>query len=178
MRVFIVLVLMLCVGCASKSKVLEDARIQRLAKEIQEKIDKKEFAVFVTAASPLANQDIARIGLLPPGSSANRIMLNGNEYIKLLGDKVDVALPFYGTQQLPSGYLRGMSGFNFTEPYENYKYSYNEKKKMHTIKFKVKNHKELISVFIKIYKNGLTDVYLNSSHRTAINYDGKLKTEW
>lgn len=175
MRILLVTFLFLLVGCASQQ--VDTPEMQRAYEKMKQQIENKDLEVFVNAANPLSNQDIANLGLLPAGSTANRILLNGDEYFKLKGDRVSVHLPFYGTQQLPMEYMTGgPRGFQFDElPYEDYKHEFNEKKKLHTLKFKVKNDKESLTIFVKLFRNAKANIYINSSHRTAINYDGKLQ---
>ncbi len=178
MRVFYVSLLLLAFGCVSNKTIIETPEEIQKAKKIQDQIDLKQVSVYVNAANPLANQDMARLGLLPAGSSANRILLDGDDFIKIEDNVLNVSLPYYGTQQLPSGYAgTEMSGFRFLNTYDSYIYDYNQKNKVHTLKFRVKNQVEYLTIVLKIYRNGRSNIYINSSHRTAINYDSFVKLE-
>lgn len=175
MRVLIVGLLLILTGCASQK--VETPEMKRMADKIKQKVADKDLEIFVNAANPLANQEIAKIGLLPAGSTANRILLNGDEYLKFKGDSLSVYLPYFGTQQLPGEYNKGTQGIQFDLPYESYKVDYNEKKKVHTLKWRLKSQREFLTVIVKLFRSGKATVYVNSSHRTAINYDGNLKME-
>lgn len=175
MRIVIVGLLLILTGCASQK--VETPEMKRMAEKIKQKVAEKDLEIFVNAANPLSNQEIARLGLLPAGSTANRILLNGDEYFKFKGDSLSVYLPYFGTQQLPAEYNKANQGIQFELPYESYKQDYNEKKKVHTLKVRLKSNREFLTVIVKLFRNRKATVYVNSSHRTAINYDGYVKLE-
>lgn len=172
MKLYYVCFLLFLMGCASKKPFLETPETKEMEKKLQQKVDNKNLQAFVKVASPLANNDLIRINLLPAGSSANTILLNGDDYLKFKGDSIFVDLPYFGTQQIGNGYNYGASGFRFQDVVKEYKATFNDIKKVHTIKAKTKFDKEYLNIRLEIQRNGKLYLYIKSSHRTAISYQG------
>lgn len=174
---FGIFLLILCLGCATNKSVVETEKEKKYAQLVDNKVSNKEWKVYVQTANPLANHEIARIGLLPAGSTANRILLNGGDYIILKGDEVELDLPYYGRQQIGGGFTYGMSGFRFKGKVLDYKETFEENKKRHVIRIKTKHNQETFTIIVKFFRNAKSDVYINTSHRTALNYEGQLALE-
>ena len=58
---------------------------------------------------------------------------------------------------------------------DKYEASYNEKKELTQIYFRMKERTEQYDVNIRVFNNGNANVNVNSTHRNSISYTGKLK---
>ncbi len=175
---FIFIIILFITGCNTNKSLIETNSQKKIRLRIDEKVKNNDFDIVFNSASPQANSDLQSIDrLLPAGSTSNRILLNSDYYLKLNKTNLSVDLPYYGTQQLPTDYTNGLSGYKFDSELQTNTYKYNKKKKVHTYKFILKNKRESITMYLKIYSTGKANLFVNSSHRTSINYDGSLKLE-
>jgi hypothetical protein len=164
------LVLLFAVGCSSAKIAVDPVK----AKEIKEMIDNKSFTVMMTTASPLAQAEMMQLNaLLVQGSTPNRILLtSGQDYFTMSGDSISADLPYYGVRQQGGEYNMKKGGVIFDGAYKSYKVDFNEKKRMYTLRYRIAHNRESFNVVLRIFTNGKAEVFVNTSHRTAINYDG------
>jgi hypothetical protein len=159
------------VGCQSTQNVVVDPVKE---KQLQEWIDNKQIRILAETASPIATQDIDQlVFLLPNGSTPNRILLTGGQdYFEMDGEYIRADLAYFGTRQLGGEYNSNRGGIKFDGKYSSFKSEYDEKKKVHKLMYKINDNRESFNVVVKIFPNYKTEMYINTSHRTAINYNG------
>ena len=150
------------------------------AKRLQHLIESQSFLIVSNWASPNATSStnfIANSGLLPLGSSANNISLIGNtNYVKFIGDQVIGYLPFYGERQIGGGYNIRDNGISFEGIPEDLKIK-EGRKGSYKISFRINDknkESESYNVFIKLFPNHRSNISINTSHRTGINYSGAI----
>ena len=141
-------------------------------------LESKSFQFEANWANPLGN-DAVRIGQSLPGGAAvfqgNRVSLTGNSnYVKITGDKANIALPFFGRVFFPSR-INNNGGFNYNGNLDNYSVSVNEKKKTVTIKFKAKSDNDQLIFILRVNAGGGAILNVNSTNRQTIAYDGVVK---
>lgn len=158
-------------GCGASKKIIAP-NIQ-----LNEMMAKKAFEIKVQSAEPQvtrAMSQIANSGMLPPGSTINRIDIGGSGYyIKVAGDSVAATLPYYGERQMGGGY-NSDSGIIFNGLAENLEISKDDSKQRYTIKFRIDGSSENYSVTISVLNNLSSTSTVSSSNRNAISYSGKV----
>lgn len=166
----IILVLLFIIGCGSTQMTVDPAKEQ----ELKDMIMNKEFKLLMNTASPLNTLDISQLSfMLPNGSTPSRIFLNGGEdYFKMSGDTISADMAYFGTQQLGGEYNSNKAGIIFNGAYNEYHMKYDEEKKIYTLSYKINNKRESFNINVKIWLNWKCEVYINTSHRSAINYNG------
>ncbi len=169
-RIGIILVLLFAIGCSSTQIPVDPEK----EKELKEMIDKKDFKVLMNTASPLNTLEINQLAfMLPNGSTPNRIILMGGEdYFKMNGDWIAADMAYFGTRQLGGEYSFKKGGIVFDGKYRSYKTEYDPAKKIYKLKYKILHKRESFNIVVKIFANWKCEVYVNTSHRTAINYNG------
>lgn len=157
-------------GCSSTQYTVDPVK----EKELKEMIDTKNFTVLMNTASPLNTLEINQLSaLLPNGSTPNRIILTGGQdFFKMDGDIIKADLPYFGTRQLGGEYNYKKGGIIFDGAYKSYKIDYDEAKKIYKLRYRILHNRESFNVVVKIFANWKAEVYVNTSHRTAINYNG------
>ena len=166
-----VVCLVLFVGCNSTQKVVVD---ETKAQELAKMIESKNFKFIAETASPIATREINQLTfLLPLGSSPNRILLTGGEdYFKTIGDSISVGMAYFGTRQMGGPYESNRTGIDLNVKPKLYEVKYDEGKKIYRIKYRAHDDRESFNIVLKIFPSKKAEMYLNTSHRTAINYNG------
>ena len=125
-------------------------------------------------ASPIAQREINQLTfLLPQGSSPNRILLTGGEdYFKMIGDSISVDMAYYGTRQMGGPYEFNRTGIQINVKPKLYEAKYDERKKIYRLKYRAHDNRESFNIVVKIFPSLKAEMYINTSHRTAINYNG------
>jgi len=178
MRAFVVV--LFCIGLLSSCSTTQNVAVNEAKiKQLKEWIDAKELRVIVNTASPISTQEIGQLGfLLPNGSTPNRILLTGgNDYFQMSGENIKADLPYFGTRQLGGEYNYNRGGIKFEGKPKSYKVSYDENKKVYLLKYKINANKESFNITVKVFPNHKAEMYINTSHRTAINFNGFVRQE-
>lgn len=127
-------------------------------------------------ANPMGTQSmnaIANAGLLPPGSAVNRIDLIGtSSFLEIKGDSVKAHLPYYGERQMAGVYNSNDVGIEFNGVPKDFAMVFNEKKKVYEMFFNIKNNDEAFDVNAVLFPNRKIIMYINSSQRLTIQYQG------
>jgi hypothetical protein len=160
-------------SCSSTKGVVDPVKAQQL----KEWIDNKQLTIYAKTASPIATAEMNQLNsLLVQGSTPNHILLTGGQdYFRMSGDSIAADLPYYGVRQLGGEYNQKRGGIKFKGVYNSYKVDYNEKKQMYTLRYRINDNRESFNVVVKIFTNWKANMYINTSHRTAINYQGHIK---
>jgi len=167
---------LLLLSCGSTSSVNRDpARTDHLKKVVTD----AHYEINSIWAFPLMTQGISSIansGLFMPGNNASRIDLIGNfNYLKVIGDSVSVALPYFGERQMGGGYANSDTGITFDGIPEDYTVQWDEKKNRYQIEMKIRQRTETLQLIITVFPSLKADINVNSTHRTSIGYSGNLK---
>ena len=144
------------------------------SQRLTELIENKNLKFVAETASPIAQREINQLTfLLPQGSSPNRILLTGGEdYFKMIGDSISVDMAYYGTRQMGGPYEFNRTGIHLNVKPKLYEAKYDERKKIYRLKYKAHDNRESFNIVVKIFPSMKAEMYINTSHRTAINYNG------
>ncbi len=166
-----------CLGCASKKAQVPEATTE----ELDQLITEKSFEIISDWAQPLATNVIlqfSNVGLLPAGSNAGNINLIGNpNYLQINDTVVKAFLPFYGERRMGGSLSNIRSAIQFEDTPKEFKID-KAKKDSYKISFRVADKyipNENYLVQIQVFPNLSSILNVNSSHRTYIQYRGKIK---
>jgi len=109
---------------------------------------------------------------MPTGSSRRNLMSTPNS-LDYDGTQMDVMLPYFGSSQTVNTYNHDSMGIEFKGKPENYKIKYNDDKREIEITFQGKYSSESLN-FKFVIKGTSARLYVNSSGRNSISYDGKI----
>lgn len=170
---FSVLVLAACGGQKKISSPEELAKLDKF-------VNAKQFNLNARWANPLSTTTMNAIstsGLLPPGSSPNRIDIIGvASYLEFKNDSVFAQLPYYGERQFASTYNPADAGIQFEGVPEDLDFSFDEKKQEYNFKFDITNDQgEGFNIVGTIFPNYRTVFYINSNERLTIGYSGTME---
>jgi len=143
----------------AEKKATKEANELKEYKHIQTIIDSKSFEF---------TADWART------QKGRRINLTGNaNYLRVVGTKAEADLPYFGVAQ--SVPYSGNAGINFNSDLSKYEVKKADKKKRIIIKANASKGIEKFSLTLTVYPSGNASLYISSSNRNGITYDGKLK---
>ena len=176
MRIFyITFISFIFIGCSSTQKASYTEADTEALKNL---VEAKSFEIESTWAVPQTTNSINSIGasgLLPPGSTANRINLIGNaNHLRMEGDSVSAYLPYFGERQFSGGYATN-NAIVFEGVPENYKVSKNKKNQNYKISFQINDKTESYKVTVLIYPSLNSSIRVTSSQRFPITYTGNAK---
>ena len=162
-------------GCASGSKVsASPAEIAAL----DDLVANKSFEITARWARPMPSQalnSISNARLLPNGSNAARIDITGNaSYLRVVGDRVEADLPYFGERQMSGGYDPQRTGVHFDGVPEDFQIEPNSKTKGYTMRFSLNNGTEVYQVIAQLFPSRSSTFSVVSSHRAQIRYEGAL----
>lgn len=168
--------LLLVSGCASKPKPeASPEQMEALAGLVFE----QSFEIAANWAIPLATGSLTRVansGLLPIGSTANRIDLFGNpSYLRVTQDSVKARLPYFGERQMGGGaYGNNQNGIQFEGVPKDFEIVPNKKQTGYTMRFSISNKTETFQVAALLFPDQSSTININSTHRTPIGYRGRV----
>lgn len=173
-----ILLLLGCKSTKSSSEKKADLKIlETLLNEKDYKIEVTTVYPFVTAATMEA---LNSISLANTGNTATRIDVNGDGYyIKFKQDSVTANLPYFGQQRLSSGRYNSDMGVEFQAEPQNYTLTKHKRKDAFVAEFDIRDkhdNVESYEISITFYSNNSVDINIMPSHRTGINYRGRLVT--
>ncbi len=170
--------ILICViaSCASNPKnIATDAEIEALNKVVST----NSFEILASFARPLATgsvNSLANAGLIPPGSTPSRIDVSGSaSYLRVIGDRVEANLPYFGERQISAAYNSNNTGIKFDGIPKDFELVPNAKTKGYTIRFTIDGGTETYQVIAQLTPSLLSSLNINSSHRTAIAYEGRIR---
>lgn len=172
------LLIVAIVSCSTTKK----ATIQTQINTLDSLVLDQNFTIISNWAHPQvtnALQQVLNSGLMPPGSGAGSISLAGNtNFITISGDSILSHLPYYGERQMNINYGGRDSAITLKGLMKDYKVI---KTKDHSYRIdftaKSENSSENYTVSIKLFPNLQSDVFINSTSRSAISYRGEIKKE-
>ncbi|MFD0797611.1 DUF4251 domain-containing protein [Maribacter chungangensis] len=164
----------LFLSCGSVNKVPEQ---EQSPSEFIRFMGQRSFEFSADTAHPMTTQafnSVANAGLLPPGSTPGPIQLIGvSNYIKVYGDSVSGAMPFYGERQFGGGPL-SKQGIEFDGIPDSYEQRYNEAKERYEIEFEISGETGRHLVNMSVFRNMAADVLVTGNQRNAIRFRGKV----
>jgi len=163
-------------SCGGQKETVPTAEMAQL----EEMVKSKTLHLDARWANPLSTRSmnsIANAGLLPPGSSPNRIDIIGTaSYLEIRNDSVFAILPYYGERQFGSVYNASDTGIQFAGIPEDLELNYNDKKRHYEFEFDVVNeHGEGFNINGTLFPNLTTRFYVNSNERLTIGYSGNVE---
>ncbi len=124
--------------------------------EIKEQIDNREFKVIARTALPQGWKSVA---------------LNGNDYVRIDGDSLYSALPYYGrAYSAPYG---GGEGLNFESEIEEYSVK-DGKKGSVIIKFEARSRDDEHTYTLTIYPDCSAYIDVSSNDKQSISFMGEI----
>ncbi|QLG46924.1 DUF4251 domain-containing protein [Costertonia aggregata] len=171
----LIVLLFIVAGCASKSKVKYS---QEQLSQVNEMVSNKKFEINSQRALPLttnALQSVINAGILLPDSNAGSINLLGNtNHLRMYGDSISIYLPYFGERQLAAAYNNNEIGIQVDSVLEDADIDFNEDRNRYEITFSAEQDMESLNFRLIIFPNLNSTIYVNSSHRNPITYQGKV----
>ncbi|WP_412985064.1 DUF4251 domain-containing protein [Pontimicrobium sp. IMCC45349] len=167
----IILFAVVLVACNSTKNIATPAALAK----VQAIVDKDTLRIEVYSAQPQTSSLIGNTGLLPPGDSGSNINLMGNEnYFIKTGDSLSIYLPYFGVRQMGGRLDSDKVGIEFKGVPKSTDYNFDSDKNLHVYDFKINKSTETLDVELIIYPSLNADIRIFSSHRTNINFRGKI----
>lgn len=171
------MLLSIVMGCGASKQITPTlAQVE----ELNTLVADKSFVINVISARPLATGTISRVansGLLPPGSNVNRIDLTGmSSYLRVANDSVAAEMPYYGERQISGPYNTSNTGVEFKGIPKDFEIISNDRTSGYTIQFRISNGTEAFDVTAELFPDLSSTINVNSSHRTAIWYNGNVES--
>lgn len=161
----------LFIACKTAS-VEATQRQMALQKQFAENL---KFTIVSNAAKPLVTVGMSQLqnsGIIRPGSSISRFDLTTIEnHLIMDSTQVDLFLPYYGERRMGGGYNTD-AGIKYKGPVKDLVVEHNKDQGFYIIEFGVRDKTESLDIKIRLYQNLKTHIYINSTQRTSINYDG------
>ncbi|WP_222984224.1 DUF4251 domain-containing protein [Flagellimonas meishanensis] len=176
--IILIVTLVMVLGCASNPK--NRATPEQMA-TLDSLLQQRSFVIKADWAKPLPTQSmgaIANAGLLPLGSTLNRIDLAGTEsYLRVSGDSVMARFPYFGEQQMPGIYNPDDAGIVFNGVPTDFEMRPNAKQGGYNMSFNINNGTESFQVSALMLTSKSSTVTIGSSHRRLIQYFGKISAD-
>lgn len=152
--ILIISVLGSCGGAGSTGRV-------QTYKELQDLVSSRGFEIENDWANPVGGSNVNLIG-------------NPN-FIRFSGDSVEVYLPYFGVRHSGGGYgTKG--GIKYEGLAKKLNIIENETKKNIELDFEADQDGENLEFHIKLFANGSSFTFVNSSQRSTISYQGEFKS--
>jgi len=154
------------------AKIEASQNKKQLQKEFAETLT---FSIELEAASPMqttAFNSLSNTNLIAPGNTVGRFNISQTSaYFRMEGDQVDMSLPYFGERRMGGGY-NDDNGIEYKGKIDDLKVEFNEKKKYYRISFSAQKNTESFDVNIQLFQNLNIQMFINTSHRSNIRYDG------
>ena len=161
-------------SCASHQKTATPAQMEALSTLVSN----KSFEIQAKWARPMVTQSlnsVSNAGLLPYGSTVNRIDVSGStSYLRVSGETVEAKLPYYGEKQIGGPYNPNDAGLQFEGVPKDFELEQNAEDGRYTMKFNINNTVESFQVTAQMYPSRHCTINIVGSHRRSIQYEGTL----
>lgn len=175
--IVVVLSLIWCCGSSKSEETL--IKKEHQLNDLKELVNSKSFIFNAETANPMQTYAVMQVTnalLRNTGSTAGRIYVAGNgDYVKIMGDTVKAELSYFGEARVVTSVDPRDSGIHFEGQPTNYKVSENEKKKTLTLEFDIKSKSDQYNVIMQLYPSKHAKIFVNSTSRTSIRYDGEIE---
>lgn len=174
----LVLALLLFWSCRStKNDLVNNSKESQLI-QLKELVASRSFKFKADTAYPMQTYDMMQVTnalLRNTGNTAGRISLMGNgDYITVKGDTVQAELAYFGERRMGFNIDPQDIGIHFEGNPSDYVVIENTKKKTLNIEFKTKSKTEQYDVIMSVYPSKSATVYISSTNRTSMRYDGEI----
>lgn len=162
-------------SCSTTKKVNAQAQMEALDSVIQN----RHFTIESNWANPQvsnAMQQVLNSNLMPLGSGSGSISLVGNyNYLTISGDSITTHLPYFGERHMNVVYGGGDNVIQLKGLMKDCKVT-KRKDNSYLIDFTLKNksHSENFTVSISLFPNFQSDIFISSSSRFPIRYQGEI----
>lgn len=174
-QIIIVLCFLIVSSCASHKSLIS----QEVMVAFDALVKSRQFEITSDMLYPqnsMALQNVLNTMVLQGGNNANAISLIGNSnFLKISGDSITSYLPFYGERFMNVDYGGSDSSIELKGLLKNYQLE-QHKDKSYTISFDAQSKKEGFSVFIRLYPNMRSEIYVSGISRSPIRYSGLFKS--
>lgn len=157
LRIFIPVLLLICVACAGTRNT---GNVQNMA-DLKELVNSREFEIENEWALPLGGNMINLI------TNPNHIRFNGNE--------VDIFLPYFGVRRAGGGYS-GEAGIKLKDQAQNLVIEEEKNGRNLLLRFEAEDNTETFQFFITLFPDGSAHTSVNSTQRDAISYRGYIRS--
>lgn len=151
-------------------------------KNLQDLVAAKNFEIIAHTARPMTSTALTQVlnsGILAPGNTVANINIIGtSNYLKVKGDTIQAYLPFFGEQFFGGNPGSNHQGISFNDIPEDYKVIMNDEKHSVDIHFKIEDEyrgNERYVVNITLFPNHTSDISVQSTERSNINFSGDVK---
>lgn len=176
---YIILGLLICSCGNSRSYSEQD---QQAYQNLTNLVASKQFEIVSHTARPMptmAFTQVANTNILGPGNTAANINIIGTtNSLRIVADTVSAYLPYYGEQNFAAMPGNNHQGIEFKSMPENYVVSNNDDKHKVEIQFRIQDQyrgNERYNVFITLFPNHTSNIRIQSSTRTPIEFSGSVK---
>lgn len=152
---------LLIVGLGSGAGAQTTQKDKKAAREsaIKKSVDDKSYTFTANQATPLGG---------------GPVILTSVYDLRIKGDSVISFLPYFGRAYFDVGYNPTDGGIKFTSTKFNYK-KVEKSKGGWEITIKPEDVRNVISLVLRVSKDGYASLYISSNNRDAITYDGYLE---
>lgn len=176
-HLFIIVSVCLIVSCASTNTKFSAAQL----KKVENLVDSTSFEIESNWANPrltAALLSLQNFGFFNAnGNSVSSINISGHSnYFKMNNDSVEVSLPYFGERQMGGRYGSTDNGVVIKGKVDRLK-KYKMKNGSYKIVFSVNDANystENYDLMVQVFPNMSTNIMVNSSHRTPIQYKGRV----
>jgi len=144
---------------AQSKKELKEAEAEKQYQEMKNLIESGEFTFIADWATSVRGRRI-------------NLTTNAN-FLKFTKDSIDTYLPYFGESSSGGATMTSDGGIVCSGPKTKYKLTLNDKKKKIMLSFTTTDNNDTFEFSMSIFKEGNTNINVNSNYRTSIKYDGK-----
>lgn len=146
--------------------------------QMEELVTVRNFRFTGRWAEPLQTSSMNRIanaGLIPPGSTPNRIDLTVTaNFLRMIGDQVEMQLPYYGERQVNQTYGRA-EGMVYKGEATKIRTTKNERQNYYDLDFDLIKKTELLQCNLRVFANKKAVLTIYSNQRNLIRYQGEVE---
>ncbi|WP_010516828.1 DUF4251 domain-containing protein [Croceivirga radicis] len=174
---FLFLATLVLAGC----KAVKDSNSLTFNPELKTSLENAHFKFEAKEIQPLTTTALTAVtnsGLIPPGSSPSRIVINGgSNFLIVKNDTLTVDLPYYGERQFGGAYNAETAGIKVEKALSTINLEYVPKKNTFVFSFKANGvDGEGFDFRGTVFTNGNANLQVYSSYRNTIAYSGKIDT--
>ncbi|OZV68452.1 DUF4251 domain-containing protein [Winogradskyella aurantia] len=165
-------------GCSTTKTSMDKQDQLNKLNNISNYIENKQFRFDAEQAFPLqtaAVSDFSNKYLNYTGNNAGRIRLESGYFLRVEGDSTNAVLPFIGEYRAANYNTASNGNISFNSTVKDYSYEVDTKKNSIQLKFAASKGTESFDMFLEIFPNHFSTLYVSSSNRTQIRYTGHIK---
>lgn len=180
-RSIFIFIAILLTACGNTRTYTEQE--QRSFQDVKDMVSAQNLEITSSFARPTTSaafNELANSGVLGVGNTANNIDISGNSNnLTIKGDSISGFFPFFGELQFGGGTIgSNHQGIEFKDKPEDYRVTVNDIKHRIEITFSIDDqyrNTERYNVRITLFQNKSSDIQINSTNRSSIEYSGIAK---